>query len=189
MKDGEARIADDLADVSVLFSDLVGFTGLATRVGARELLDLLDRIFSTFDQLADAHGLEKVKTIGDAYMAVGGALAASPDHLERSIRMGLDMLRAVERLGMEGAPGLAIRIGLHAGPAVAGVIGKRRLNYDLWGETVNLASRLESSGVPGRIHVSESVATRLAGAFTLEPRGVVAIKGLGEMRTFLVATP
>ena len=186
MKQGEGHIADDLADVSILFADLVGFTALSTRTQARELLDLLDRVFSAFDQLTESFGLEKVKTIGDQYMAVGGALSVTPDHVDRCARLGFEMIAAMDRLAAEGAPRLSIRIGLHAGPAIAGVIGRHRLSYDLWGDTVNLASRLESSGVPGRIHVSEQVAERLKGSFRLEPRGSVTMKGIGEMRTFLL---
>ncbi len=186
IRQGEGRIAEELADVSVLFADLVGFTALSSRTSARDLLDLLDRIFSAFDELTHAVGLEKVKTVGDQYMAVGGALAATPDHVERCARLGFGMLGALEELAAQGAPRLSIRIGLHAGPAIAGVIGTQRLTYDLWGNTVNLASRLESAGVPGRIHVSEFVAERLKGAYALEPRGSVAMKGIGEVRTFLL---
>ena len=187
MKQGEGRIADEVADVSIMFADLVGFTPLASRTGAAELLGMLDRIFTAFDGLVEAARLEKIKTIGDAYMVVGGALDASPDHLERCARVAREMLAAVERIAHEGGPRLAIRIGLHTGPAIAGVIGKQRLSFDLWGETVNFASRLESSGTPGRVHVSGEVARRLAHAFAFEPRGAVAIKGIGEVETFFLA--
>lgn len=186
IKAGEARIAEDVADVSVLFADLVGFTAMSTRAPPRELLALLERVFCEFDQLVAAFQLEKIKTIGDAYMAVGGALAPSPDHLERSAHLAIEMLGAVRRMGAGMQPQLAIRIGLHAGPAIAGVIGAQRLSYDLWGETVNLASRLESSGVPGRIHVSASAAERLRGAFALEPRGLIELKGFGRIPTFFL---
>ena len=186
MTRGEARIAEEIADVSVLFADLVGFTALSTRKPARDLLQLLEGVFSAFDRLTAEHRLEKVKTIGDAYMAVGGALAADENHLENAARLGLALAAEIPRLGAGAGVPLAIRIGLHAGPAVAGVIGTNRLSYDLWGETVNLASRLESSGAAGRIHVSEAVATRLERRFAFEPRGPLELKGFGAVPTFFL---
>jgi class 3 adenylate cyclase len=186
MTQGEARIAEEVPDVSVLFADLVGFNMMSTRMKPRQLLELLERVFSEFDRLTASFQLEKVKTIGDAYMAVGGALTASCDHLEQAARLAVEMVHAVERMSAESETKLAIRLGLHAGPAIAGVIGTDRLCYDLWGETVNLASRLESSGMDGRIHVSAEVAERLKGRFRLEPHGPVKLKGFGEMRTFLL---
>ncbi len=183
MRGGEERIADEILDASVLFIDIVGFTALSTCTPPRELLGMLERVFSEFDRLTASFGLEKIKTIGDAYMAVGGALAPTPDHLERAGHLAQAMLKAMERIRVETGTDLAIRIGLHAGAAIAGVIGASRLSYDLWGETVNLASRLESSSLPGRIHVSESVAQRLAGVFAMEPRNALQLKGFGEIRT------
>ncbi|HSH91309.1 MAG TPA: adenylate/guanylate cyclase domain-containing protein [Ramlibacter sp.] len=187
MSRGEARIADEIEDVSVLFADLVGFTALSTTMTPRDLLELLERVFHEFDRLAADHQLEKVKTIGDAYMVVGGALHSGPGHLERSAHLAMAMLRSVERLAAETGLALSIRIGLHAGPAIAGVIGRDRLSYDMWGETVNLASRLESSGVPGRIHVASSDGERLRNAFKLEPRGPIALKGFGDVETCFVS--
>ena len=186
MTRGEARIAEEVADVSVLFADLVGFTAMSTRTKPRELLELLERVFSEFDRLTASFHLEKVKTIGDAYMAVGGALTPSSDHLEKAARLAVEMVQAIEHISLEYGTRLAIRLGLNAGPAIAGVIGSNRLSYDLWGETVNLASRLESSGMAGRIHVSANVAERLKGRFLLEPRGSLDLKGFGEMRTFFL---
>ena len=186
MTQGEARIAEEIGDVSVLFTDLVGFTAMSTRTPPGALLDILERIFAEFDRLTALHGLEKVKTIGDAYMAVGGALEASPRHLEQAARLGVDLVAAMKRIGADSNLDLAIRIGLHAGPVIAGVIGANRLSYDLWGETVNLASRLESSGAPGRIHVSGAVAERLRGAFAFEPRGTLELKGFGPTPTFFL---
>ena len=186
IRNGEERIADEVADASVLFADLVGFTALSTRMPPRELLEMLERVFSMFDELTAASGLEKIKTIGDAYMVVGGALVVAGDHLERAARLAFDMLDAMDRLRAETGVDLAIRIGLHAGPAIAGVIGSHRLSYDLWGETVNLASRLESSGVPGRVHVSAEVARRLEGLFDAQPRSVLQLKGFGEVETFFL---
>ena len=189
MKEGEKRIADELRDVSLLFADLVGFTAMSTRINPQDLLGLLERIFSEFDLLTASFQLEKVKTIGDAYMAVGGALASAPDHLEKCARLALAMLPTVEQISADTGTKLAIRIGVHAGPAIAGVIGTNRLSYDLWGETVNFASRLESSGIPGRIHVSAIVAERLGQMFLLEPRGPISLKGFGELPTFFLSAP
>jgi class 3 adenylate cyclase len=187
MTRGESRIAEEIADVSVLFADLVGFTAFSTRKSPGELLVLLEDVFSAFDALTTRHRLEKVKTIGDAYMAVGGALEQGGDHLADAARLGLALIDEVRRIGVQAGMSLPIRIGLHAGPVVAGVIGSERLSYDLWGESVNLASRLESSGVAGRIHVSSAVAQRLAGRFTLERRGAVELKGLGAVETFFLS--
>ena len=187
MTRGEGRIAEELSDVSILFADIVGFTALSTRTAPGDLLVLLEEIFSEFDRLTRQFQLEKVKTIGDAYMAVGGALSPLPGHLENAVRLGLALIAGVERIRTEKGMPLAIRIGLHAGPVVAGVIGENRLAYDLWGESVNLASRLESSGAPGRIHVSAAVAERLRGTFAVEPRGTIELKGFGPVTTFFVS--
>jgi class 3 adenylate cyclase len=186
MRNGESPIADDLADVSVLFADLVGFTALSSRVSPRELLGMLERVFGEFDALAVSLHLEKIKTIGDAYLVVGGALDSKPDHLVRCARMGFRMIDAVARIAAETRLPLSLRVGLHAGPAIAGVIGSERRSYDLWGETVNLASRLESSGEPGRVHVLAGVAHRLATSFDSLPRGTVTLKGIGEVSTALL---
>jgi class 3 adenylate cyclase len=187
MTRGEGRIAEELADVSVLFADIAGFTKLSTHTAPRDLLTLLEQIFSEFDRLTGQFQLEKVKTIGDAYMAVGGALAPLPGHAENAVRLGLAMIAAIDTIRMAKGMPLAIRIGLHAGPVVAGVIGENRLAYDLWGESVNLASRLESSGAPGRIHVSAAVAERLRGTFDFEQRGTIELKGFGPVPTFFVS--
>jgi class 3 adenylate cyclase len=186
MRNGESPIADDLADVSVLFADLVGFTALSSRVSPRELLGMLERVFGEFDALAVSLHLEKIKTIGDAYLVVGGALDSTPDHLVRCARMGFRMIDAVARIAAETRLPLSLRVGLHAGPVIAGVIGSERRSYDLWGETVNLASRLESSGEPGRVHVLTGVAHRLATSFDSLPRGTVTLKGIGEVSTALL---
>jgi class 3 adenylate cyclase len=187
MTRGEGRIAEELSDVSILFADIVGFTALSTRTAPGDLLVLLEEIFSEFDRLTRQFQLEKVKTIGDAYMAVGGALSPLPGHLENAVRLGLALIAGIETIRTEKGMPLAIRIGLHAGPVVAGVIGENRLAYDLWGESVNLASRLESSGAPGRIHVSATVAERLRGTFAFEPRGTIELKGFGPVPTFFVS--
>jgi class 3 adenylate cyclase/tetratricopeptide (TPR) repeat protein len=186
---GAGRIAEDVADASILFADVVGFTELAARIAPGDLLQLLDRIFSKFDALAAEHGLEKIKTIGDAYMVAGGVPEPLADHLERCARLALSMLDAMAEFNRTDGSTLSLRIGLHVGRAVAGVIGSARLTYDLWGETVNFASRLESSGMPGRIHVSLSVRSRLNTSFSFTPRGHVVLKGIGDVETYCLEGP
>ena len=179
-------IAEHSDGVTVLFADIVGFTPLSACKTPQALVELLNRVFSEFDALADAHGLEKIKTIGDAYMAVAGLPQPWPDHAARAARMALAMLDATARVAAETGEKLALRIGLHSGPVVAGVIGRRKFTYDLWGDTVNTASRMESHGVPGAIHCTEATALLLQGAFQLLARGAVDIKGKGPMPTFLL---
>ena len=186
LKTSEESIAEHSDGVTVLFADIVGFTPLSARKTPRALVELLNRIFSEFDALADAHGLEKIKTIGDAYMAVAGLPQPWPDHAPRAARMALAMLDVTARVSAETGEKLALRIGLHSGPVVAGVIGRRKFTYDLWGDTVNTASRMESHGVPGAIHCTEATASLLQGAFQLQARGAMEVKGKGEMLTFLL---
>ena len=147
---------------------------------------LLNSVFSTFDRLAELHGAEKIKTIGDAYMAALGIPEPRADHAEAAARMALAMLASLDTLKDDTKVPVSIRIGLHCGPVVAGVIGERKFAYDVWGNTVNVASRLESQGVPGRIHVTERTAERLSPRFTFEPRGEIALKGAGMVRTYLL---
>ncbi len=187
LKAGE-EIADSYRDVSVLFADLVGFTSLASVVPANELLPMLDGIFSAFDELADQHGLEKIKTIGDASMVVAGVPEPVTDHAQVLAAMGLDMVKAIETESQRRGVQLQVRVGIHSGPVVAGVIGTRKFSYDLWGDTVNVASRMESSGVPGRVQVSEATVAKLGHKFVLEERGPVAVKGKGEMRAWLLVS-
>jgi guanylate cyclase len=183
-------IAEHYDSVSVVFADLVGFTERSVVMAPRELVALLDQIFSAFDRVVDAEGLEKIKTIGDAYMAAGGLPEPRPGHLEAAARAALAMRAEIADLAHRGGhPWLAVRIGIDAGPAVAGVIGRRKFIYDLWGDTVNTASRMESHGLPGQIQVTERVAAALSGSFDLRPRGVVDVKGKGPMRTFLLTGP
>ncbi|MBI3096890.1 MAG: response regulator [Planctomycetes bacterium] len=186
LKDGEVAIADAFDDVSVLFADIAGFTRLAMRRRPDELVSILNEVFSLFDALADRHGLEKIKTIGDAYMAAGGLPTPQPNHLEDLVEMALDV-REVLAGRTIGGERIRVRIGIHAGPVVAGVIGTRKFIYDLWGETVNIASRLESHGLPGMIHVTDEVRRRLQDRFLFEDRGATRLRGIGEMTTcFLV---
>jgi class 3 adenylate cyclase len=187
LKAGTGVIAEHYDSVSVLFADLVGFTSRTMVMAPEQLVSLLDRIFSAFDRLADAAGLEKIKTIGDAYMVAGGLPERRPDHLEAVARMGLAMREELASIGEEtGQRWLSLRIGIDSGPAVAGVIGRRKFIYDLWGDTVNTASRMESHGVPGEIQVTERVAAGLAPPFVLRPRGTIDVKGKGPMRTFFL---
>jgi len=186
LKQGEQSISDGFDDISVLFADLVGFTDMADKMSADELVSLLNRLFSTFDTLVEQHGLEKVKTIGDAYMVVGGAPEAIPDHAARMAALALDMLDAMHAFNVATGRSLQIRIGVHRGPAVAGVIGLNKFTYDLWGDTVNTASRMESCGLPGRIQASELFASGLMDAFTFEERGHIDMKGKGSLRTWLL---
>jgi class 3 adenylate cyclase len=186
LKASADSIAEHSDSVTVLFADIVGFTPLSASKTPQALVELLNRIFSEFDALADAHGLEKIKTIGDAYMAVAGLPNPWPDHAARAARMALAMHDVIGQVAAETGEKLALRIGLHSGPVVAGVIGRRKFTYDLWGDTVNTASRMESHGVPGTIHCTEATATLLQGVFQLQARGAIEIKGKGEMHTFLM---
>jgi len=181
-----ARIADHFEDATVLFADLAGFTPLTAELTAATLVDLLDEIFSEFDDIARAHGLEKIKTIGDAYMVAGGIPAPRADHAVAVTRMALAMRDAIAARRVAGGRPLQIRIGIDSGPIVAGVIGKQKFIYDLWGDAANTASRMESHGVPGKIHVTAAVVERLGDAFLIEPRGTIQVKGKGEMQTAFV---
>lgn len=184
LEGGEQVIADSHASVTVLFADICGFTDYASRVTPEQLVERLDAIFRRFDARCAAHGLEKIKTIGDAYMVAGGLPEALPDHAERVARFALEMLDAIEAVNAETGESFAVRIGVHSGPVVAGVIGQRKFAYDLWGDAVNVASRMESHGEPGRVQVSASVAELLRGRFALEDRGTVPVKGKGPMQTY-----
>ncbi|MDQ3034359.1 MAG: HAMP domain-containing protein, partial [Myxococcota bacterium] len=187
LKDREETIADAFPEVTVLFGDLVGFTDLSSRVGAGDLVVMLNDIFSRFDALAERHGLEKIKTIGDAYMIVAGLPEPRADHAQAMVAMGLDMLDAVAELNTSRGTELQLRIGINTGPVVAGVIGTKKFIYDLWGDAVNIASRMESSGVPGRVQISESTYERVREQFATEPRGAITVKGKGEMHTWLLS--
>jgi guanylate cyclase len=191
LKGADGRIAERFDDVTVLFADLVGFTSFAEGMDPDELVALLDEIFSAFDDLADGAGLEKIKTIGDAYMVAGGLPERRPDHPAAVARMALGMrdeLSAIEaRRGMRDA--FSLRIGIDTGPVVAGVIGRRKFIYDLWGDTVNTASRMESHGVAGEIQVTSRTRDRLVDAFELHPRGTVDVKGKGPMETHFLVGP
>ena len=183
---GETTIADAFDDATVVFADLVGFTQLSARLGPRATRDLLDRLFSGFDALAGRHGLEKIKTIGDAYMVVGGVPEPSTDHPGRAVAMALDLLDFEAQVAVDLGLPLDMRIGIHTGPVVAGVIGTKRFSYDLWGDTVNVASRLESQGVAGSLQMSEATWLRVRDDVVATSRGPIELKGHGQMSTFLV---
>jgi len=179
-------IADSFPEVTVLFADLVGFTQLSAGVSPERLVVILNEIFTAFDGIADQHGLEKIKTIGDTYMAAAGLTIPALDHAERAAHMAMDMLEVMERITSQRGYPLRVRIGMDTGAVVAGVIGKRKFIYDVWGDAVNMASRMESHGVPGRVQVTVSTQLRLGTPFLLEPRGGIEIKGKGEMQTWFV---
>jgi adenylate cyclase len=180
------KVADSVDEASVLFTDLVGFTELAQKLGVKRTVAVLDHIVTEFDRLAAAHGVEKIKTIGDGYLAVAGVSREQPDHLTRLARMALLLPELVERLSAAHGVDLRIRAGIASGPLMAGVIGSDKFSYDVWGETVNLASRLESHGLPGEIQVSDAVRQALSGGFAFEPRGPIQVKGVGRLHTWLL---
>jgi class 3 adenylate cyclase len=186
LKQDEGVIVDRFDHVTVLFADLVGFTKLSARTSPEALVTMLDELFTRFDRLAERHRLEKIKTIGDCYMAVAGIPTELDDHAKVMAQMGLDMLAAVAEYARATGVELAIRVGVHSGSVVAGVIGRKKFIYDLWGDTVNTASRMESHGVAGRVHLTEATAALLGDAFTIEPRGTVDVKGKGPMTTYLL---
>ena len=182
----DARVADSVEQASVMFSDLVGFTELSKRLGAARTVALLDHIVTEFDRLAARHGVEKIKTIGDGYMAVTGVSVPRADHLPCLARMALGLPDLVERLSAAHGVDLRVRVGIAIGPVMAGVIGTDKFSYDVWGDTVNLASRLELHGLPGKIQVSDAVRKTLGDSFVFEPRGPIEVKGIGRLETWLL---
>ena len=186
LKDGHEQISDGFATVTILFADIVGFTPLSEQVSPDKLVYLLNLLFSEFDHLSDRHSLEKIKTIGDAYMVAGGLPDPNERHAAAIADMALDMLEAVQRFNRLHDTSLDLRIGMNSGPVTAGVIGKKKFIYDLWGDAVNTASRMESHGIPGKIQVTETTYNLLADQYRFTQRGVVHIKGKGEMTTYLL---
>ena len=179
-------IADQFPDATVLFADVVGFTQISSRISAAEVVVLLNRLFSMFDEIAEKHGAEKIKTIGDAYMVVAGLPIPKSDHAQAIANLALDMQQAVARFNVEQNQSFSIRIGINTGPVVAGVIGLKRFIYDLWGDTVNVASRMESHGLAGSIQVSEATYECLKEQYLFEKRGVIEVKGKGRMTAYLL---
>lgn len=187
LEQGEELIADHFDLATVLFADMVGFTHLSARLKPSKLVDVLNTLFGEFDAIAERHEVEKIKTIGDGYMAVGGVPVRQDDHAVRVGRVALEMMPTIEQLGRSLNLPLSARIGVHTGSLVAGVIGRRKFIYDLWGDTVNTASRMESHGVAGRIQVSGDFRSMVEGQFAFEPRGEIEIKGKGKMQTFFLS--
>jgi PAS domain S-box-containing protein len=186
LKKQASTIAEDFAEVSVMFADIVGFTQIASQLNPIELIELLNKIFSGFDRLSEKHGLEKIKTIGDAYMVVGGLPKRRDDHAQAIAQMALDMLEVMRQFRQDTGKDFNIRIGIHTGPVVAGVIGIKKFSYDLWGDTVNTASRMESHGFPGKIQVTAATYERLREEYEFEKRGTIQVKGKGEMTTYFL---
>ena len=184
LKKSEGSIASRFESATVLFADIVGFTSIAARISPLELVSLLNQIFSDFDKLTEKHGLEKIKTIGDAYMVAGGIPVPREDHAEAIADMALDMQSAIANFQTDIGASFEIRIGIHTGPVVAGVIGTKKFIYDLWGDTVNVASRMESLGLPGYIQVTAAIWELLKDKYVFEERGAISVKGKGDMMTY-----
>jgi class 3 adenylate cyclase len=189
LKRGEEVIADGFPEVTVLFADLVDYTRRSQDTTPERVVRVLDELFTALDRLAERHGLEKIKTIGDAYMAVGGLPQPRPDHAEAVAEMALAVREEVARHLDPGGRALEVRIGIDTGPVVAGVIGRRKFSYDLWGDTVNTASRMETTGIPGCIQVTDRAYRRLRDRYRFERRGPVEIKGKGELVTWFLVGP
>ncbi len=186
LRSGEQRIADGFAEVTVAFADLVGFTALSSDMPPQEVVTLLNGLFTRFDEAAHELGIEKIKTVGDAYMAVCGLPVPVANHSERMVRMAIRMVHITREHALEHRVSMKLRVGINSGPVVAGVIGKSKYIYDLWGDTVNLASRMESGGIPDSIQVTRPVYEKLQGLFAFEPRGAIEVKGKGSVEAWLL---
>ena len=186
LKQTQDIIADNVEDVSVMFVDIVEFLPLSISMPPAETVKMLNAVFSSFDALVDHYGLEKIKTSGDCYMVVGGLPLPRADHLEAIAAMALDVLTIIPKFSRNDGKPFQLRVGIHTGPVVAGVIGTKKFAYDLWGHTVNIASRMESQGVPNAIQVTQDVYERLRGSFAFQPRGEITVKGKGNMMTYLL---
>jgi class 3 adenylate cyclase len=186
LKADQTMISDRHHSVTVVFADIVGFTMLSEKLPPEQLVEMLNRVFTAFDALALKHGVEKIKTIGDAYMAVAGVPEPRDDHMQAAADFALDIVATIDEMALFSDPPIRIRIGLHTGEVVAGVIGTSRFAYDLWGDTVNTAARLESHGIPGEIQISSELAAHLKQAYDLADRGQIYLKGKGEVQTWLL---
>jgi class 3 adenylate cyclase len=186
LKAGEQTIADGIPAATVVFVDLVNFVRLSAAMSPTAVVIVLNRIFSAFDALCEKYGVEKIKTIGDAYMLATGVPKPFKEHVSVAAKIALDMQELGKRLATREDRSLSFRIGIHTGPVVAGIIGTRKFSYDLWGDTVNIASRMESNGVPGRIHVTRDVYEKLKDEFVFEPRGMTHLRGIGDMETYFL---
>jgi class 3 adenylate cyclase len=186
LKDSPAMIADAFPSASILFADVCDFTPMSAGMTPQELVALLDRVFTTFDGFVAELGLEKIKTVGDAYMVAAGVPEPRPDHARAIAELALRMRDHAADDGLGDGRPLRLRIGINSGPVVAGIIGSHKFAYDLWGDAVNTASRMESSGVPGQIQVSAATHELIGHVFTCEPRGPIEVKGKGPMETYLL---
>ncbi|MCK5517259.1 MAG: response regulator, partial [Desulfobulbaceae bacterium] len=187
LKNGEKTIADFFPEVTVLFCDIVEFTRLSSIMEPDNIVMLLNKLFSMFDALVEKFDLEKIKTIGDAYMLVGGVPTPRSDHAEAVADMAIEMCESVRLFNRDNPEiPISVRIGIHSGPVIAGVIGIRKFSYDLWGDTVNTASRMESCGIVDKIHVSHDTYQILKKSYSFHPRGTIIIKGKGKMKTYLL---
>jgi class 3 adenylate cyclase len=185
LRSGAKSVAESLPEVNILFVDIVAFTGFAGRYPPERVVHLLENVFAPLDRLCVLHGVEKIKTSGDQYMVMSGQSdSGDGDPLHRLAEFALEALRAVEVMRYPDGELVRIRIGMHTGPAIAGVIGQTKFAYDVWGDAVNIASRMESSGEPGRIHVTGEIHEKLQGEFVFEPRGAIEIKGMGLRKTY-----
>jgi adenylate cyclase len=184
LKANPQTIADSFISASILFADVADFTPMSERLSPARVVEMLDQLFGHFDGLAERYDVEKIKTLGDCYMAAAGIPSPRPDHAHCLASMALDMLDAVREWGAMGSLGFELRIGINSGPVVAGVIGRKRFLYDLWGDAVNTAGRMQSDGTPGRIQITRATYDLLKDEFVCEPRGTVLIKGKGEMETW-----
>ncbi|MGK7890004.1 MAG: adenylate/guanylate cyclase domain-containing protein [Leptolyngbyaceae cyanobacterium] len=186
LKHHQGAIAHRVSEATILFADIVDFTGLAAQVSPIRLVDMLNRIFSEFDRLAEHHGLEKIKTIGDAYMVVGGVLDPGENPARCVVEMALDMQLVIRQFKRQNGEVFQLRIGINTGPVVAGVIGLKKYSYDLWGDAVNIASRMESHGEVGKIHLSAATYEKVRGLYAVAPRGEITVKGRGLMKTYFL---
>ncbi len=186
IKGGESSIAESFPEVSVCFSDIVGFTAMSERIGARQVVDMLNEIFSLLDKLTEKHRVEKIKTIGDCYMVVAGAPDRSPTHAQQIAAFALDLQETLAQYSQSSGRDIAMRTGVHTGTVVAGIIGTSKMSYDLWGDVVNVASRMESTSLPGRIQVSDAVRVRLQDDYDFESRGTIELRNRGTMETFFL---
>ena len=184
LKNEERTIADYFPGASILFADMVGFTPMTAAMAPAAMLELLNEVFTFFDSLVDKYGLEKIRTIGDSYMVASGVPRPRPDHAQALARMALDMRDYVQTNPTCVSRQLNFRIGMNSGPVVAGVIGRKKFIYDLWGDAVNTASRMESHGTPGSIQITRETYELIKGEFVCEPRGTIQVKGKGEMQTW-----
>ena len=188
LKAESGTIADGYDEISVLFADVVGFTPLSETLTPRQSVEMLDEIFTAFDTLADRYDLEKIRTIGDGYMLIGGAPRPRKDHAQAVAQMALDMQTYMTNHA-NGNSGPQIRIGINSGPAVAGIIGTTKFHYDVWGDAVNTAARMESQGKPGKIQIGPGTYALIKDDFLCIPRGTVEVKGKGAMKTWFVEGP